>query len=75
MQSSSEDAGDGRGWRAGFEAEIDELFRRRLRVACAVFLLLHVSAFAIFSEASSSSTGATVRIALIQLTAAHLDGI
>jgi class 3 adenylate cyclase len=56
-------------WRGPFHREVDDLFRRRLRVAAGVFAVLHGSSFLVFDDPMRSKVGAAIRIGLLPLTA------
>lgn len=51
-----------------FTSEVDDLFRRRLRVASAVLLVLHVAGFLVFEDPSHSRVGYALRLGLIPFT-------
>ena len=58
-------------WKHAFVGEVNELFRKRLRVACTVLMVLHVTAFAVF-HGHDTPVGLTLRIGLIPLIGAML---
>ena len=52
------------GWRAEFASEVDDLFRRRLRVASSVLVILHAIAFLVFPDPTGTTLDAALRLAL-----------
>lgn len=56
------------GWREPFEAELRELFARRLRIAAAVLVVLHSAAFLVFDTSTIHGTDLGIRIGVIPVT-------
>jgi class 3 adenylate cyclase len=54
-------------WRRAYAAELDELFRQRLRVAASLFLILHVGAFVAIKEGSHTPFALGLRIGVVPL--------
>jgi len=53
---------------AEFRSEVDELFKRRLRVATGVLFLMHSVAFFLFPDRTGTTMGAVLRVALFPFT-------
>ncbi len=59
-------------YRPLFAREVDELFKRRLRIAATVLLTLHGIAVVLFEDRTGSQLGVVLRIALVPFVAAIL---
>jgi adenylate cyclase len=57
------------GWRTKFASEVDELFKRRLRVATSVLFVLHAVAFAVFPDRTGTTLDAALRFAMFPFSA------
>lgn len=59
-------------YRPLFVREVDDLFKRRLRIAATVLLTMHGIAVVLFEDRTGSELGPVLRVALVPFTAAIL---